>query len=444
MTIRAPVRLAAVAPAQVADGRGMGIGAAVVFGIIVIVLFLGGFGVWSILASLETAAISQGRVTVDSKRKTVEHLEGGIVADILVEEGEDVSAGQILVALDDTHARASFSSIEGSYHAMAALRARLEAERGGLAEIRWPAWLLEEVRDEGVLAVQERIFETRRQSLDNHIAIYGQRIAQMREEVAGLEEEIEAQDQQIELLEEELEGLGGLIARGFERKSRYLALKRRKAEIAGERARSRARIARVEQSVGETRLRIAELGNAHLHDVVEDLRETELRISSLRERMSTARDVLSRTRVSAPVSGTVVNLRVFTRGGVVDPGEPLMDIVPAGDPLIIETRIAPTDIDVVYPDMPARVRLTAFSHLTTPPLYGKVLQVSADSLVDERTGAPFYEARVALDPEQPELGGLTLQPGMPAEVMIVTGKRTPLDYLLNPVVTSLGRALREE
>ena len=442
MSARPTARLALPAPAT--DHRSMGVGPTVVFGIVVIALFLGGFGAWAALASLETAAIAQGRVSVDGKRKTVEHLEGGIVADILVEEGEVVAAGQSLILLDDTQARASFSLVEGQFHATAALRARLQAERDGLPEIRWPEWLREAVRGEGVLVAQERIFEARRQSLDNRTAIFRQRIAQMREEVAGLDEEIAAQDQHIDLLEEELRDLAGLIEKGYERKSRYLALKRRKAEIAGERARNRARIARVEQSVGETRLRITELGNAHLNEVVEDLRESEVRMSDLRERLSAAHDVLLRTRVNAPVPGIVVNLRVFTRSGVVGPGEPLMDIVPTGRQLVIETRIEPMDIDVVYPDLPAQVRLTAFSHLTTPTLSGKVLQVSADSLVDERTGASFYTARVALDPEQPGLRDLALQPGMPAEVMIVTGKRTPLDYLLNPIVTSLGRALREE
>lgn len=154
--------------------------------------------------------------------------------------------------------------------------------------------------------------------------------------------------------------------------------------------------------------------------------------------------MLSRTHVTAPVSGTLVNLRVFTLGGVVGPGEALMDIVPAGEDLVIEARVDPTDVDVVYPGLPAQVRLTAFSQLTTPLLSGTVLQVSADSLVDERTGTTFYTARVALDPEQPELQDLKLQPGMPAEVMIVTGSRTPLDYLLKPIFTSLERSLREE
>ncbi len=433
------------APAAERHGmEGMGVGRTIAFGVIVVALFLGGFGVWAALAPLESAAIARGTLSVDSKRKAVQHLEGGIIADILVEEGEVVAAGQDLVALDDTQARASFSLIEAQYRSTAALQARLQAERDGLAQIRWPEWLHRAVNGEDILATQERIFLARAQSLENHTAIYHRRIAQMREEVAGLEEEIRAQDLQIDLLEEELQGLSGLVEKGYEGKTRLLALKRRKAEIAGERGRNRAQIARVEQSIGETRLKITELGNARLNEVVEELRDAETRLSDLRERRSAARHVLSRTRVPAPVSGTVVNLQVFTRGGVIRPGQWLMEIVPAGDELVIEAQVDPIDIDVVYTGLPAQVRLTAFSHLTTPILSGTVLQVSADSLFDERTGAPYYEARVALDPEQPGLEGLKLQPGMPAEVMVVTGKRTPLDYLLKPIVTSFGRALREE
>ena len=223
-----------------------------------------------------------------------------------------------------------------------------------------------------------------------------------------------------------------------------LALERRKAQIEGGRALNKARIARVGQRIGETRLLIAEIENTRMNEVVSELREVETRMSDLRERTSTARNVLARTRVTAPVSGTIVNLRVFTRGGVVGEGDPLLDIVPAGGELVIEARVEPTDIDTVYPDLPAQVRLTAFSHLTTPILSGTVLQVSADRLVDERTGAPYYEAQVMLDPEQPEVAELKLQPGMPAEVMILTGKRTAMDYLLKPIVTSFGRALREQ
>ena len=433
--------------ARAAGPRGMGVGRIMLFGVVVIALFFGGFGVWAVYAPLESAAIAGGVLSVSGKRKTVQHLEGGIVAEILIEEGDVIAAGQPLILLDDTRARASLSLLEGQHRSASALKARLEAERDGLPRVRYPEWLRRAVEEDGeddFIATQDRIFEARARSLGNRTAIYRQRIAQLQEEAIGLGEEVEAQDRHIDLLEEEIGGIEKLIEKGFEGKQRLLALERRKAEVEGRRAQNRARTARVEQRIGETRLTIAELGNARLTEVVAELREVETRRSDLRERMAAARNVFSRTRITAPVAGTVVNLRVFTRGGVIGAGDPLMDIVPAGDELVIEARIEPTDIDTVYPDLPAQVRLTAFSHLTTPILSGTVLQVSADRLADERTGRAFYEARVALDPGQPELADLKLQPGMPAEVMIITGKRTALDYLLKPILASLGRALREE
>ena len=439
--------------------EGMGIGSTMVFGIVVIVVFLGGFGAWAGFAPLERAAIAQGVVSVSGKRKTVQHLEGGIVADILVKEGGTVEAGQTVVVLDDTRARASFSLLQAQHRSAAALEARLQAERDGLDGIRWPAWLRRAVaKDAGdggeigkvgeagddVLATQERIFRARARSLDNRIAISHRQIAQLRAEAAGLGEEIEAQSRQLALLEEEIAAFRVLVERGVEGKPRLLALERTRAEVAGSRARNRSQVARVEQKVGEMLLTIEELGNTRLNEVVAALREVETRLSDLREGMASARHVLSRTRVLAPVSGTVVNLRVFTRGGVVGPGEALMEIVPAGDRLVVEALVEPTDVDSVHRGLPAQVRLTAFSQFTTPSLSGEVARVSADRLVDERTGAPYYEARIALDPEQPGLAGLKLQPGMPAEVMIVTGERTALEYLLEPIVASFGRALRED
>ena len=433
--------------AESAGSRDMGVGRTMIFGIVVIALFFGAFGAWAVFAPLESAAIAQGVLGVSGKRKTVEHLEGGIVADILVEEGDRVAAGQTLVVLDDTRARASFSLLQGQRRSVAALKARLEAERDGLPQVRYPEWLRQAVMEDGAddfLSTQDRIFEARARSLGNRTAIYNQRIAQLREEATGLKEEIEAQDRYIGLLEEEIGGISGLVKKGLEGKQRLLTLERRKAEIEGRRAQNRALIARVEQRVGETRLTIVELGNTRLSEVVAELREVEARLSDLRERMATARNVFSRTRVTAPVAGTVVDLRVFTRGGVIGEDEPLMDIVPAGGKLIIEAQVDPTDIDSVYPNLPAQVRLTAFSQLKTPMLSGTVLQVSADRLTDARTGTPYYEAWVALDAGQPALEELKLQPGMPAEVMIITGKSTALDYLLKPIVASLGRALREE
>ena len=427
--------------------RGMGIARTVVFGGIVVLLFFGAFGVWAAFAPLESAAIAPGVLSVSGKRKTVQHFEGGIISDILVEEGDTVTAGQTLLVLDDTRVGAAFSLLQGQYRSAAALKARLEAERDGLERVRYPLWL--ETAVEGgdtvdYLATQDRIFRARARSLDNRSAIYRQRIAQMREEAIGITEEIKAQDRHITLLDEEIESIRALVRKGFEGKSRMLALERRRAEVAGKRALNRAKIARVEQRIGETRLTIIALENERQNEVVAELREVETRISDLRERMSAARDELLRTRVTAPVAGTVVDLRVFTRGGVVREGHRLMDIVPSGSNLVIEARVPPTEIDVVYANLPAQVRLTAFSHLTTPPLNGTVLRVSADRFTDERTGIAYYEAQIGLDPGQPELAGLRLQPGMPADVMIITGKRTALDYLLKPIVASFGRALREQ
>ena len=301
-----------------------------------------------------------------------------------------------------------------------------------------------EEETEDFVATQDRIFQARARSLDTQRAIYKQQIAQLRAEVLGLEEEVEAQNREIALLDEESTAIRALVKKGLEGKQRLLALERRKAQIEGGRALNKARSARVGQRIGETRLLIAETENLRTSQVVAELREVEARMTDLRERTSAARNVLVRTRIIAPVAGTVVNLRVFTRGGVIGEGDALLDIVPADEELIIEARVELTDIDTVYPGLPAQVRLTAFSHLTTPILSGTVLQVSADRLLDVRTGEPCYEARVVLDPAQPALAGLKLQPGMPAEVMILTGKRTTIDYLLKPIVTSFRRALREE
>ena len=427
--------------------RGMGVARTIAFGVAVVSLFFGGFGVWAGFAPLASAALAPGVLSVSGKRKSVQHLEGGIVSDILVREGDTVAAGETLVVLDDTRSGAALALLQGQHRSATALKARLVAERDGLERVRYPEWLRRTVAKndvDDVLNTQDRIFRARAVSLENQTAIFHQRTAQLREETIGLEEEIRAQDRQIELLKEEIVGLRNLVTKGFEGKPRLLALERKHAELEGQRAQNRARTARVKQRIGETRLRILELGNARLNEVVAELREVETRISDLRERMAAARNVFSRSRITAPVSGTIVDLRVVTRGGVIGRGEVLMDIVPAGSELVIEAQVEPTDVDTVYPGLPAQVRLTAFSHLTTPILSGTVTRVSADRFTDGRTGTPYYEAQVALDAGQPGLASLNLRPGMPAEVMIVTGKRTPLDYLLKPIVASFGRALHEE
>ena len=430
------------------DRRDMGIRTSMTAGLVIVGVFVGGFGTWAAVAPLESAAIAPGIIGVSTERRTVQHLEGGIVEEILVADGDSVDAGQTLIVLDDTAARAALDLLEGQHRSAVALNARLEAERDNQRAIRFPDWLEDAALDDGeaaeVMATQERIFRARAVSLANQRNIRRRRIEQLREESAGLEGELEAQDRRRALLAEELEGVRELVERGLEPRPRLLEMERAETEIVGARVRNQARIASIEQTIDETRLVIDELGNVRLAEVVAELREVETRLSDLRERLAAQRDVVERTRVAAPVAGTVMDLQVYTRGGVVAAGQRLMDVVPANDRLIIEARVAPNDIETIELGLEAQVRLTAYSQLGAPRLSGRVIRVSADRLADARTGLSWYEARIALDPDQPGLSSLALVPGMPAEVMIVTGSRTPIDYLLTPIVESLGRALREE
>lgn len=404
--------------------RPMGVARSMAFAGVVVTLFCGGFAAWAALAPLQSAAIAPGVLGVSGERKTVQHLEGGIVAEIEVAEGDAVTTGQTLLVLDDTQPRATLAQLEGQQRSAAALEARLIAERDGLNAIAWPERLRTAGAD-AVRATQERIFIARKASFDSEAAILKQRIAQLREQTVGYEGQIAAQDRHVALLAEEIRDVRSLVDMGHVPKPRLRALERQETEVAGDRARNRAQVARIEEAAGEARLQIVRLGNARRTEVTGELREVEARLADLNERLTAARDVLARTRIVAPA-------------------QRLMDIVPTGDRLVVEARVAPTDIDSVAVGLPAQVRLTAFSQLTTPALDGHLIRISADAFTDERTGASWYEARVGLDPDQPELEGLELVPGMPAEVMIVTGSSTPLEYLLKPILASFGRALRED
>ena len=417
------------------------------FGLVVVGLFLGGFGVWAAVAPLDSGAVATGVLGVSSERKTVDHLEGGLVREILVVDGDVVAAGQTLIVLDDTRARASLDLLEAQWRSAEALNARLEAERDGLPAIGWPPALqlaaLARPEAAEVLATQEGIFAARAVSLANQAAIYRRRIDQLRERAAGLGDELASQQRQVELLDEGLLDIRRSVLIGVESKhQRLLQMERDRERAIGLRGRSAAEIGRLELNVTEQELLIEELGNRRREDVAAELREVETELSDLRERVAAARDVAARTRIAAPAAGTVMGLRVFTPGGVVEPGEPLLEIVPAGDRLIVEARVAPNNRDSVEVGLPAEVRLPAFSQLGAPRLTGEVIRVSADRFADGQMA--WYEARIALDPDQPALAELPLTPGMAADVLIVTGERTLLDYLLAPIAESLGRALRDE
>jgi len=425
----------------------MGVRNPMIAGLTVIAVFFVGFGVWAALAPLESAAIAPGIVVVDSNRKTIQHLEGGIVRDILITEGARVSAGDPLVVLDDTQPRAALGVQKGQLRAATALKARLEAERDSKGIVVFPDWIYNEAETKEVSAIiegQRKIFAARRKSLSTQSAILEKRANQHREEIAGLKAEIKSQDYQLILIKDQLGRMESLFKKRLARRSQLVELQQQHAGIEGTKARNTASIARAQQNIAETGLQAEELNQSRLSEVASELHEVETKIFDLADRIRSAEDVLSRTTIYAPVSGTIVGLKVFTSGGVIAPGAPILDIVPDNDVLIVEARINTEDIDVVHAGLAARVRITAFSRRTTPELDGEMIYVSADRMKDERTDEPYYTARIALKTDGSDFSeSLSLYPGMSAEVVIVTGTRTLLDYLFNPVLATFDRALHE-
>jgi len=290
-----------------------------------------------------------------------------------------------------------------------------------------------------------RIFQARTTSLSNETEILNRRISQLDEEISGLRGQIESSDRQLVLIRDELEVLTDLFEKGLTRRDRILVLQRNVAEIEGNQSRLVADVARAKQKITETQLQIDGLRSNLLNEVVQLLSDTRKELFDLAQRMVALEDILSRTEVDAPLSGTVVDLAVHSIRGVIAPGAQLLDIVPKIQSLVVEVKVQPIDIDIVRVELPAEVRFTAFDTSTSTPVDGVVKSVSADRLTDDLTGADYFLARIEITGKLDEaLGGAELLPGMQAEVMIQTGERTPLDYLISPVSKSLKRAMREQ
>jgi HlyD family secretion protein/epimerase transport system membrane fusion protein len=418
-------------------------------GALVIGLFFGGIGWWAASAPLAGAAIAPGVVSPDGSRRIVQHLEGGIIREILVSDGTRVRVGDPLIVLEDVQARAGFDALQARFHTLAATQARLLAEQSAAPSVSFPAWLIEATTSDPTaleaMVAQRALFDTRAKALEDRKDILRRRIEQLREEIAGLEAQIVADSRQIVLIDEEIQGVEQLYRKGLERKSRLLALQRARTDIEGNRAERRARIARARQAIGETELQIIAQDTAQLEAVNEEASQIQFELAEAEQRLAASRDVLQRTLISAPVDGTVVALRFRTAGGVVRPGEPVLEIVPDNEELLIDARLSPMDIDVVRAGLPARVVLPAFQQRHLPQIEGRVRQVSPDALADAQTGQRFFAVRVEIDRDQLAAlePALELTAGMPAEVYITTGERTALDYLLGPLYDSLRRAWRE-
>ncbi len=437
------------ANAGVVSGGRFGLRFPIIIGGLIIALFFGALGGWAALAPLESAAIAPGQVTIDSNRKTIQHLEGGIIGEILVRDGDIVTAGQVLIRLEEVQSRAELELLRGRYFMASAVEARLIAERDGSDEVTFPDWLLDRLEEPKIIETvsgQINIFTSRRESFGHQTLILRQRIAQFGEEITGLEGQISAENVQLELIAEESEDVRRLVELGLARRPRLLALEREAAALEGRRSQNMARIARAKQSISEAELHISELRTTIVNEVVEQLSATQAEMFDLAERIRASKDKLVRTEVRAPIGGTIVSLQVHTTGGVVAPGAPLLDIVPSDDLLVIEAQIDPGDIDVVHVGLNAHVRISAFSQRDMEPIPGVVTYVSADRLNDERTGVGYYVARIKLEEKDiaAALQGAVLQPGMQAEVMITTGARTTLEAIISPLSGSFNRAFRED
>lgn len=420
----------------------------ILMGLLVVLVMFGGLGTWAATAPLDSAIIAPGTVIVESNRKTIQHLEGGIVDEILVDEGDVVQPGDILVRLDSTRAGAEVAVTRKNLDEALALEARLTAENQRAEQVTFPDVLTSRADDPDVaaaLAGQREQFLERKRSLDGQIAILNQRIQQFLQEIAGLRAQHDSKLRQHEIFKEELVGLRELFEKGYYPRTRILAMEREVADLEGTIGSTLAEIARAEKGIGEAELQIIQTRQRFREEVVAQLREVRNDIGQLREKLVVAQDTLDRIDIRAPLTGTVQNMQVHTQGGVIRAGEPIMEIVPLDDRLVIEGQVSPIDIDAVHPGLEAEVRLSALKLRSTPIILGEVTTVSSDRIVDDRQQTAYFRIEVVVpDEELAKLGEQSLSAGMPADIVVKIGERTMLDYFVKPITDYFSKAFTEQ
>ena len=409
---------------------------------------VGGAGIaWSLHAPLEGAVITSGTVVVEGNVKTVQHQAGGIVGEIAVREGSQVAAGDLLIRLDQTMTRANLDIVLNELTAQRARLARLQALRDG-AEIAFPDDLLTaRASDPAIRGILEGETKLRQSQLGARREQTEQRLQRMRqlgEQIRGLGEQRKAVAGQLDIVRKELEDLMPLYQSGNIQRSRIKALERELLRNQGLLGDASARIAEAEAKIAETELQISESDHDFIAGIIKELRETETKIAELREKRIAAEDMLKRLDIRAPIGGRVHQLAAHTVGGVIAPADALMTIVPSTGQLVIEIRVAPADIDQLSFGQEARIRFPAFNRQTTGELLGSLIRIAPDLTYDAQGRPPYYAAAVKLrDGELEKLPGLTLMPGMPAEVFVTTGKRTLASYIAKPIRDQMQRAFRE-
>lgn len=418
----------------------------VLAGVAAIGVGFGGFGAWAVTARLDNAAVAPGLVAVDSKRKTVSHLEGGILKTLLKAEGERVARNEPLLRLEDARQRAELQQLQAKRIGLEAKLARLRAEQTSAAAIAFPddiAQMDSPIARE-VLRAEQGLFKSRAQVHDGKVHIQQRVIEQHQAEADALNAQIDATTKQRSLIDEEVRIMADLYEKRYAKRSQLVDLQTKQSELSGKAGELAARKAKAEQAVAGANLEILSIGLERQNDIGGEIQEAQLMLSEVTERIVQAEDVLRRLVVTAPQEGVVANIRMRTAGSVIAAGEAILDIVPEHEPLIVEAKVDPRDIDAVKVGSATRVRLTAFNSRLLPPLQAKVNYVAPDQLVDDKTGAPYFVVRAEIDPESLRDYKVTLHAGMTAEVMIVNGARRAVDYLLSPITDSFNRAFRED
>ncbi len=423
---------------------GLGVGA----------LFFIGFLGWAALAPLDAAANAAGQLMVSGHRQTVQHRDGGVIEAIRVKEGQHVSKGQVLIELAGAEVRAEERALATQTINLEAERARLEAEQSGSPSINWPAHFQDAAHPSrdiilNSMKAQLRKFAAGRDLLSAQGQVIGQQVRQSQESASGYNSMMESSAEQERLIEEELASLRPVAEKGFVSTSRIRAMERARADLQGRRSGYKANAAEARAAAGANRLRQLEAERAFRERASADLRQVEAALSELLPKYRAAFERAERLQIRAPASGVVMGLKIFTTGGVITPGNPILDVVPDKADLVIAARFSVEDADDLKPGQHAQVRFTGLRDSGLPIFNGRLERVSADSFVDEETGAPFYSAQLRVPPDEMAIirnsrgAAFDLKPGMPVEVLVPLRKRTALQYAFEPLWDTMWRAFRE-
>jgi len=435
-------------PVQRNKGLGRSLDRHLAAGLLSAILFLTAIGAWAMTTSLSGAVIATGFLVVEGNVKKVQHPKGGVVGELLVGEGRAVDAGEILIKLDDTVIRAKLDATKATLDQLYARKARLLAELVDAGAVDIPAALVERLAPadrDAIMQAERRLFADRRAEREGQKERLDGQAVQLEEQVSGLTVQMTAKEDEIALIGREAEAQDTLYAKNLTSLSQVLALKREAVRLNGEFGQLRAQIAATKARIEEIGLQKIQIDQAMRAEVSTELRDLETREGELRSEEIALIEDLQRVDIRAPVAGVVHKLAVHTAGGVVSPAEALMEIVPREAELVVRAQVRPDDVDQLAVGQPARVRFTAFNRNTTPEFDGKLVRVSADLEVDERTGVAFYRADIGVDKaDVAQHAGLELVPGMPAEAYVLTGDRNVLSWLMKPITDHAARAMREE